>query len=79
MATPRVFVWIISEGDFLRASNVSFLLIFTNFESGPENQKKDLDWQFLVCEEAAGSRAVYFVSATMQLSLSHLHLEENSG
>lgn len=44
-----------------------------------KNQKKDSDWQFLVWEEAAGSRAVYLVSATMQLSLSHLHLEENSG
>lgn len=38
-ATPRGFVWIV----FVRASNVSFLLIFTNFGSGPENQKKDAD------------------------------------
>lgn len=56
-----------------------FHLSSQTFDSGRENQKKDSDWQFLVWEEAAGSRAVYFVSATRQLSLSHLQLEENSG
>jgi hypothetical protein len=43
MGTLGPFVWIISEADFLRANNVFIPLIFTNFETGGEYQKKVSD------------------------------------